>query len=96
MGTSTQAQLIFDTTCKVVEYAGRNLKEAQDIRNTINNLTELSLTKPVKEKSGDVDKIAAIYKIELGNYFKRKKKITEIQGNHVLNHTGTMYGCNAC
>ena len=71
VGTNTQAQLFADTTREIAEYAGRTLKEAQDIRTAIEELEDTTLVKPTKETTGDPDEIAAIYKIELDAYYKR-------------------------
>ena len=71
VGSMSQAQIFVDTTREIAEYTGRTLKEAQDIRMAIEDLEEITLNRPTKNRTGDDEENTAIFKIELDSYFKR-------------------------
>ena len=72
VGSNSQAQLFTDTTREIAEYAGRNLKESQDIRRAIENLVEMTFTLPTRANIGDVSLNKAIFNKQLDNHFKRE------------------------
>ena len=74
-GVSNQAYLFASTTKEVSEYAGRKLKESQDIRLAIEKVEDVTFTIPSKRPTGgglDTAAVEIIYKTELDGYIKRE------------------------
>ena len=63
VGSMSQAQLFADTTREIAEYAGRTLKEAQDIRMAIEDLEEITLNRPTKTEQAMTRKIQRFLKL---------------------------------
>ena len=74
VGVSNQSQLFADTIQEIAEYAGRSLKELQDIGLAIEKIKDVKFTVPTKQSTTpdlDAEAINIIYKTELGGYIKR-------------------------
>ena len=54
VGSNTQDQMFTDTTREISEYADWTLKESQDIRRAIENLTKTYFKLTVKTNTGDM------------------------------------------
>ena len=75
VGVSNQAHLFATTTKEISEYAGRNLKESQDIRLAIEKVEDVTFTIPTKHALGgglDTTAVDIIYKTKLDGYIKRE------------------------
>ena len=77
VGVANQSQLFENTTKEIAEYAGRSLKESQDIRLTIEKVEDITFTIPKKRPTTtdlDSEAVKIIYKTELDGYIKRSNQ----------------------
>ena len=71
VGLSNQAEIFTITTKKIVSNAGRTYTESQDIRIALESIKEITISRPVKEKSNDDAMETLILTCEIDAYIKR-------------------------
>ena len=75
ISVSNQTQLFSNITKEISEYAGRTLKESQDIRLAIEKIEDVTFDVPTKRTvttALDTNTINIIYKTEIDAYIKRE------------------------